>query len=247
MSMKYLGESFDIHTGGIDLVFPHHTNEIAQSEAATGKRFVNFWLHNEWLLVNGKKMSKSLGNFYTLRDILKKGYNPLAVRYLLLSTHYRQQLNFTFEALKSAERAVERINNFVFMLKQVKNVKNSKNIEKLIKKAREDFIKKMDDDLNISEALAVVFDFIKKVNKIKIGKEEAKMVLEFVKELDSVLGILEKREVKLSEEVKRLVKERELARKNKDFKRADEIREKLKKMGYILEDSEGGTIVKIVR
>jgi len=247
MSMKYLGESFDIHTGGIDLVFPHHTNEIAQSEAATGKRFVNFWLHNEWLLVNGKKMSKSLGNFYTLRDILKKGYNPLAVRYLLLSTHYRQQLNFTFEALKSAERAVERINNFVFMLKQVRNVKNSGKIKGLIKKTREDFIKKMDDDLNISEALAVVFDFIKKVNKIKIGKEEAKMVLEFVKELDSVLGILEKREVKLSEEVKRLVKERELARKNKDFKRADEIREKLKKMGYILEDSEGGTIVKIVR
>jgi len=247
MSMKYLGKSFDIHTGGIDLVFPHHTNEIAQSEAATGKKFVNFWLHNEWLLINGKKMSKSLGNFYTLRDILKKGYNPLAVRYLLLSTHYKQQLNFTFEALKSAENAVERINNFVFMLKQVKNVKNSGKIKELIRKTREDFIKKMDDDLNISEALAVVFDFIKKVNKIKIGKKEAEMVLDFIKELDRVLGVLEKKDVKLNDELKKLVKERELARKNKDFKRADEIREKLKKMGYILEDSKGGTIIKIVK
>ena len=145
MSMKYLGESFDIHSGGVDLIFPHHTNEIAQSEGATGKRFVKYWIHNEHLLVNGRKMSKSLGNFFTLRDLLKKGHSPMAIRYVLLSTHYRQQLNFTEESLKSAENTIQRLNDFMLKLGEAKESKSNKKVSELIsktKKAVEYFIGK---------------------------------------------------------------------------------------------------------
>ena len=136
MSMKYLGEHFDIHAGGIDLVFPHHENEIAQSEAFSGKKFVNYWFHNEHLLVDGKKMSKSLGNFFTLRDLLNKGFNPIAIRYLLLSANYRVQLNFTEEAVKSSENAIQRLNDFMIKLKEIKDNKDNKNIPKLILKTK---------------------------------------------------------------------------------------------------------------
>ncbi|MEM7825323.1 MAG: cysteine--tRNA ligase, partial [Candidatus Aenigmatarchaeota archaeon] len=129
MSMKYLGETFDIHTGGVDLIFPHHENEIAQSEAATGKKFVKYWLHAEHLIVEGRKMSKSLGNFYTLRDLIGKGYNPISIRYLLLSTHYKQQLNFTFESLESAKNTVESLFNFLLKLKEIKEGKENKQVE----------------------------------------------------------------------------------------------------------------------
>ncbi len=221
MSMKYLGETFDIHSGGIDLVFPHHENEIAQSEGATGKKFVNYWVHCEFLKVNGKKMSKSLGNFYTLRDILKKGYDPIAVRFLLLSTHYRQQLNFTFEALKSAENTIEKLREFIRSLLEIslrneedKDKSNDKvEIKELIEKARTGFEQAMDNDLNISEALASIFEFVNEINKRimknEINKEEAKMILDFMFKIDSVLG-LKLNEVKPREVIKEeLVVEKE--------------------------------------
>ncbi|MEK6808976.1 MAG: cysteine--tRNA ligase, partial [Nanoarchaeota archaeon] len=139
MNMKYLGEEFDIHTGGVDLIFPHHENEIAQSVGATGKEFVHYWFHNEHLLVNGKKMSKSLGNFYTLRDLLNKGYNPIGIRYLLLSTHYRQQLNFTEESLQGAENSVQRINDFILKLRNVSKNALKNKTTLLTKKVQNNF------------------------------------------------------------------------------------------------------------
>src|SRR3989344_359876 len=244
MSMKYLGSHFDIHAGGVDLVFPHHENEIAQSEAFTGKRFVNYWFHNEHLLVGGHKMSKSLGNFYTLRDLLQKGYNPKAIRYLLLSVHYRTQLNFTEEAIKAAENSIQRLNDFMIKLKEIKSDIKNKNIEKLIQKTKKDFEKEMDDDLNISNALAHVFEFVKEVNTLmmenKIGKNGAKKIIDFMCGMDKVLGVLEEKEEKLSPELKKLIDERETARKEKDYAKADRIRQQLKGKGIILEDTKEG-------
>ncbi|HLC62160.1 MAG TPA: cysteine--tRNA ligase [Candidatus Nanoarchaeia archaeon] len=244
MSMKYLGGHFDIHAGGIDLVFPHHENEIAQSEAFSGKKFVNYWFHNEHLLLNGKKMSKSLGNFFTLRDLLNKGYNPIAIRYLLLSANYRVQLNFTEEAVKSSENAVQRLNDFMVKLKEIKNNNENKNIKKLIDKTKKSFDKSMDDDLNISGALAVVFDFVKEINTLmmenKIGKNNSTEIINLMNDFDSVLGVLQEKEGKLSHELKKLIDEREKARKEKDFAKADKLRNELKEKGIILEDTKEG-------
>ncbi len=245
MSMKYLGETFDIHTGGIDLIFPHHENEIAQSEAATGKPFVKFWLHNEYILVDGKKMSKSLGNFYTLRDVLSKGYNSKSVRYLLMSTHYRQPLNFTFESLNGANAAVERLTNFMSYLDSVNGEKDNKKITRLTAKVKKQFGIYMDSDLNISSALASIFDFIRDVYKLKISKKDALLVKGVMLNFDSVLGILKTEKKALSEGIEGLIKEREEARKNKDFKKADSIREELRKKGVVLEDTKEGVRWKV--
>ncbi len=242
MSMKYLGKHFDIHTGGIDNMFPHHENEIAQSEAATGKKFVNFWLHCEHLLVNNKKMSKSLGNYYTLRDL--KNYNSKAIRYILLASHYRQQLNFTIEALESAKSSVERIQDFITNLKSVRSSKSNQKIKKILEKTKRDFEKSLDDDLNMPRALASIFTLIKKINKIKISKKDAQQTIKLLEGFDKVLGILEKESPKISNEIKELIKKREKARENKDFKKADEIRALLKKKGVILEDTPTGPKVK---
>jgi len=245
MSMKYLGKTFDIHTGGVDLIFPHHENEIAQSEAATGKPFVNYWLHNEHLLVNNKKMSKSLGNFYTLRDLLKKGYSPRSIRYVLLATHYRQKLNFTFEGLKAAENSIKRIDEFMVKLKDIKTEKNNKEIYILIEKAKSDFEDAMDDDLNVSIALSVVFDFVKKINTFimneNISKKDAEKAIKLMHNFDSVFGILkEKKKDEISKEIEQLIENREKARKNKDYELADKIRNKLKQKGIILKDTKDG-------
>ena len=244
MSMKYLGNHFDIHAGGIDLIFPHHENEIAQSEAFTSKEFVNYWFHNEHLLVDGHKMSKSLGNFYTLRDLLSKNYNPKAIRYLLLSVHYRQQLNFTEEAVKSAENAVQRLNDFMIKLKEIKSDIKNKNIDDLVQKTKNNFEKEMDDDLNISNALAVVFEFVKDINTLmmdgKIGKNDAKKIIGFMKNVNDVIGVIDFGEGKLSPEIKKLIDGREKARKEKDYNKADKIRQQLKEKGIILEDTKEG-------
>ena len=244
MSMKYLGEHFDIHAGGIDLVFPHHENEIAQSEASTKKKFVNYWFHNEHLLVDGKKMSKSLGNFFTLRDLLQKGYHPKAIRYLLLSAHYRVQLNFTEESAKAADNAVHRLDDFMAKLKEIKNNVGNKKINALIQKTKKYFDEAMDDDLNISSALSHVFEFVKEMNTLimenKIGKNYAKKIINFMHEIDKVLGILEEKEEKLNSELKKLIDEREKARKEKNFAKADRIREELKQKGIVLEDTKDG-------
>jgi len=244
MSMKYLGSHFDIHAGGVDLVFPHHENEIAQSEAFTGKKFVNYWFHNEHLLVEGHKMSKSLGNFYTLRDLLQKGYNPKAIRYLLLSVHYRTQLNFTEEAIKAAENSIQRLKDFMIRLKEIKSNAKSKKIEKLVKKTKNQFEEAMDDDLNISIALSHVFEFVKEINTLvmedKIGKGDAKKIMSLMEGFDKVLGILEEKEEKLNPELKKLIDEREKARKEKNYEKADKIRQQLKEKGIILEDTKEG-------
>lgn len=245
MSMKYLGETFDIHTGGVDNIFPHHENEIAQSEAATGKKFVNYWLHCAHLLVNGEKMSKSKGNFYTLRDLLNKGYNPIGIRYLLLSTHYRDPLNFTENSLKQAENTVKNYNDFYKGLNICAAEIYNEKIKSEIEKARNSFIESLDDDLNISGALSGVFNLIKKVNiffsKGEMGRKNVFEVKEFLEDIDNVLCILEKKEENLPEEILNLIKEREKARKEKDFKKADLIRDKLKEKGIILEDTPYGT------
>jgi len=246
MSMKYFGETFDIHTGGVDLIFPHHENEIAQSEAATGKPFVNYWLHNEHLLVNNKKMSKSLGNFYTLRDLLKKAYSPRSIRYILLATHYRQKLNFTFESLEAAENSIKRLDEFMVKLKDVKSEKNNKEIYVLIEKARSDFEDAMDDDLNVSIALSVIFDFVKKINTFmmneNISKKDAEKAIALMHDFDSVFGILKKEELKeeISKEIEQLIEKRQEARKNNDYKLADKIRDQLKEKGIILKDIKDG-------
>jgi cysteinyl-tRNA synthetase len=245
MSMKYLGNHFDIHTGGVDLIFPHHENEIAQSEASTGENFVNFWLHNEHLMVEGRKMAKSFGNFYTLRDLLKKGYNPIAIRYLLLATHYRQQLNFTFDGLEAAKNALQRLYDFTDNLKRTKGEQDNPEIKPLIRKANEDFEMAMDDDLNTSEALGVLFTLIKDTNRLtderKISRSDADLVLEMIHRFDSVLGLMKREELILDEEVKALIEKRIQARKEKDFKLADQIRKDLEEKGIVLEDTSDGT------
>jgi len=252
MSMKLLGESFDIHAGGVDLVFPHHENEIAQSECSTNKKFVKYWFHNEHMLVDGQKMSKSLGNFYTLRDLLDKNYDPLAVRYLLLSSHYRQQLNFTEEGIKAAKNSIERLNNFIKKITIFKETLTKKNqnpkIKKIIETAKKHFEKEMDDDLNISEGLATIFDFMREINAKMvpdgIDKRDAKEIYDFMLKINSVLGVIEFEEEKIPVEIKKSIQEREKARKEKDYKKADKIREEIKNKGYVLDDTESGTLVK---
>jgi cysteinyl-tRNA synthetase len=243
MSMKYLGETFDIHCGGIDNMFPHHENEIAQSEAATGKTFVNYWMHNEHLQVEGKKMSKRLGNFYTLRDLLAKGYDPIAIRYLLLSTHYRQQFNFTFEGLDAAKSAIDRLKNLVRRFPDAEGTGSEGKVAKQIAHVQQCFGEAMDDDLNISSAIAALFDFVREINNLLdtglVSKEEAAEIGDVMTQFDSVLGVVGKVEVEeaLPSDIDALVQKREAARKAKNWKEADEIRAQLKGMGIVIEDT----------
>ena len=245
MSMKYLGETFDIHCGGVDNMFPHHENETAQSEAATGKKFVNYWMHNEHLLVEGKKMSKRFGNFYTLRDLLSKGYDPIAIRYLLISTHYRQQFNFTLEGLEAAKAAVERLRNFMRRLHEADG-ENTGKVAILTDKLKACFGGSMDDDLNIGIALSSLFDFVREINSLLdvnlVSKQEAAEVGGYMTRIDEVLGVIGKVEVEeaLSSDIDALVHKREAARKAKNWKEADAIRAQLKAMGIVLEDTAQG-------
>jgi cysteinyl-tRNA synthetase len=246
MSMHYLGETFDIHCGGIDNIFPHHENEIAQSEAATGKKLVNYWLHNEHLLVEGKKMAKKFGNFYTLRDLLGKGYEPIAIRFLLLSTHYRAQFNFTFEGLDATHAAVERLRNFVRRLQDADGKGSGKRVTELMHNAQTSFSEAMDDDLNVSMALAALFDFVREVNALldagMVSKNEADKVGALMQSFDEVLGVIGEVETKevLPRGAEELVEKREEARKARDWKRADALRLRLKAMGVVVEDTPQG-------
>jgi cysteinyl-tRNA synthetase len=246
MSMKYLGETLDIHCGGVDNLFPHHENEIAQSEAATGKKFVNYWLHNEWLLSEGKRMAKSFHNYYTLSDLMEKGYDPRAVRYLLLATHYRQQFNFTLEGLEAARGAVERLTNLMYRLRDSDGKGSGENIKLLMERMEKDFSEAMDDDLGISEALAALFDFVREVNNLLdsnlLSKEEAERVQSLMIRFDRVLGVVGQvgKEEKLPAEAEELIRRREEARRAKDWKTADEIREQLRAMGIKIEDTSQG-------
>jgi len=251
MSMKYLGETLDIHTGGVDNLFPHHENEIAQSEAATGKRFVNYWLHNEHLLVEGQRMGRSLGNIYRLKDITDRGFEPRALRYLLMATHYRQQLNFTWDGLKGAKNAIERLENFVRRLLDADGKGSGEEIKDLMERVRKDFEEAMDDDLNVGPALAAIFDFVRDVNKLmdenRLSEEEAKVVFDLMMRFDKVLGVIGEvdKKAELPKEAKELIRRREDARKAKDWKTADKIRDELRQIGIIIEDTPEGVKWKI--
>jgi cysteinyl-tRNA synthetase len=253
MSMKYLGETLDIHCGGVDNMFPHHENEIAQSEAATGRKFVNYWLHCEHLLVEGRKMAKRWGNYYTLRDLIAKGYDPKAIRYLLISTHYRQQLNFTFEGVEAANSTVDRLLNFVYRLADANGKGYGEELYKLIDHVQRSFEEAMDDDLSISVALASLFDFVRETNNLlddnKLSRNESQEIYRLILSFDRVLGVIGeiKKEEKLPKEAEELVQQREEARKAKDWRRADEIREQLKAMGIIIEDTSQGVKWRIER
>ncbi|MFN0111218.1 MAG: cysteine--tRNA ligase [Blastocatellia bacterium] len=246
MSMKSLGETFDIHAGGIDLVFPHHENEIAQSEGATGKPFVNYWVHAEFLMVEGKKMSKSLGNYFTFRDLVEKGYTARAIRYLLLSAPHHKQLNFTLEGLRGAEGTVARLNDFKQRLTEVQPEEGSTAaIARMTELSLKLFEDAMDDDLNTAEALAAVHDFVRETNSSMalglVKADDKAALLAAIDRFDSVFGIFgEARKEMLDSDIQALIDERQEARKAKNFARSDELRDQLTAMGIILEDTKDG-------
>ena len=246
MSMKYLGETFDIHAGGIDLVFPHHENEIAQSEGATGKQFVRYWIHFEHLKVEGETMSKSKGNYYTFRDIAAKGYSPAAIRYFLLSVPYNKQLNFTFDALAGAEKTVASLRDFRARLSEAKTEAGmNEALHQASLRALQEFEDGMDDDLNTSIALAVIHNLSREVNtalaRKQVKEDNKRELLELLARIDTVLNIFgnEQREM-LDTEIQALIDERQEARRRRDFGRADEIRDELASRGIILEDTKDG-------
>jgi cysteinyl-tRNA synthetase len=261
MAMKYLGETLDVHTGGIDLAFPHHENEIAQSEAATGKPFVRYWLHAEHLLVEGEKMSKSLGNFFTLRDLFAKGYKPSALRFALASVPYRKQLNFTFDGLQQATSSVERLRNFADRLKQGKfPAGKQQGMAARIEKAVEELDAGLSDDLNTARALAAVFDLVREANiamdKSEFRQGDVPAVQGLLATFDKVFAVLEDNDgEKLralgfgsaergpdDAEIDRLVAERTAAKKKRDFATADRIRKELADRGIIIEDAKDGSV-----
>ncbi len=249
MSMKYLGEHFDIHCGGIDHIPIHHTNEIAQSEAATGKKFVNYWVHIAFLTVNGMKMAKSLGNVYTVQDIVDKGYSPIALRFFLLSSHYRSQQNFTFEALDNSAKTLNSIYNFLRNLNAIKRGgEEDKEAAQELKKCRKEFFDEMNNDLNTPGALKGMHALIsyenRRIGEDKVTASEAKHAIEIMLDFDSILGLEFRRELeekKLPEEVAKLIEEREAARKERNFEKADSIRKEIEeKYNIIIEDTKEG-------
>lgn len=249
MIRKIFGATIDIHTGGVDLIFPHHENEIAQSEAAYGDKFVRHWIHVEHLLVDGAKMSKSAGNFYTLRDLLDKGYSPRSIRYLLMSAHYRKQLNFTLEGIKQADQALERIDNMILRLRDIRNESGrNPGLGEMIDRMKSGFIEAVDNDLNISAGLAVFFDFVHAVNSMinaeKLSVNDAGEITAALRDIDGVFGFIffgTGESDADSERIDALVQERIDAKKNRNFARADEIRDLLKDEGIVLEDTKDGT------
>ncbi|HXJ40199.1 MAG TPA: cysteine--tRNA ligase [Bryobacteraceae bacterium] len=248
MAIHYLGATLDLHAGGVDLVFPHHENEIAQSEALTGKPFAKYWVHSEFLLVDGQKMSKSLGNFYTLRDLFGRGFTPESVRYLLASVPYRKGLNFTFDGLHSAQTAIERLRNFKLRLETAKLPEGlNSDVEAEANSAHIGFRAGMDDDLNTAEALGAVFEFLRHANvaldsgKFKAGNRVR--ALELMILFDQVFDVLTPSEPASGisgDEVESLIAARTAARKSRDFARADQIRNDLLGKGVILEDTKDG-------
>ena len=253
MSMKYLGETFDIHCGGKDLLFPHHENEIAQSEGATGKKYVNYWMHNGFINVDNQKMSKSLNNFFTVRDIAKE-YDLEAVRLFMLSAHYRSPINFSRDQIDSANASLNRLytarNSLKFQLENGEdrplNDKEKDFIERL-KGYEKRFDDAMDDDMNTADALGAVFELVKDANVTVVqgvSREAAKEALKSLESICDVLGILSKKEEELPPEIAALVNERAEARKNKDWARSDELRNRIIQAGYILEDTKQGQKVR---
>jgi cysteinyl-tRNA synthetase len=248
MAMKYLGETLDIHTGGVDLTFPHHENEIAQSEAITGRPFVRYWLHAEHLSIDAQKMSKSLGNFYTLRDLLGMGYAPEAIRYLLASVPYRKKLSFAFDGLKAAATSIDRMRNYKLRLETDRfPAGTNPTLAARTRSASAAFDAALDDDLNTAEALAAVFEYIRDTNtamdKGEFPAGNVAAALEFLDRFDSVFDILKPSAHAggLSDaDVDALIAERTAAKKSRNFGRSDEIRAQLAAQGVILEDTKEG-------
>lgn len=250
MAMKILGETIDIHVGGIDNMFPHHENEIAQSEACSSKQFVKIWMHSEHLVVDGKKMSKSLGNFFTLRDLLKKGFNGSQIRYLLLQTHYKTQLNFTFAGLDASKESLQRLNGFIQRLLEITNTESHNKHRPILEKTLTAFKQALSDDLNISVALAAIFEMVREINSLcdanQLSQIEASEVISLMKQFDSILGVLsfEKQVEEASPEMYALLERRNLARKEKNWALADSLRDELIHHGYAIEDTAHGVRLK---
>ena len=247
MSMELLGEHFDIHTGGEDNIFPHHENEIAQSEGTTGQKFVNVWLHCRHLMVEGEKMSKSKGNFYTLRDLVKQGFNPLAIRYLLLIHNYRQPLNFTLQGLKGANEAIQRLKDFWVRVENYK-AEDKRPADDLLDAFEAQFRKGLRDDLNIAHSMAALFECVndanKKMDRQGLTLSEKKALLKFLEEADSILDVMRPEILTIPDEIQQLIQAREEARKNKHFQDADAFRNQILEKGYVLEDTPQGIQVK---
>lgn len=250
MAMKILGDTIDIHVGGIDNMFPHHENEIAQSEACSGKAFVKLWMHSEHLVVENKKMSKSLGNFYSLRDLLDKGYTGTQVRYMLLQTHYKTQLNFTFAGLEAVKGSLQRLQDFIARLDEVKGTSSQGFVAPVLDKTLKQFSEALADDLNISAALAALFDMVREINSLcdaqHVSREEAQQVIALLRKFDSVLGVLtfEKNNVSIPKEVEDAFAQRLDARKQKNWALADSLRDFITERGYIIEDTAQGARLK---
>ncbi len=247
MSLKYLGEDFDIHLGGVDLIFPHHQNEIAQTEGATGHRLARYWMHSEFLMIESDKMSKSLGNFYTLGDVLAQGWSPREIRFALMSAHYRQQLNFTYSLLEQARGALERLDCCLNNLHHSEGQDETGAIAPLLEKTEADFIAALDDDFNFSEALAAVYNLVREVNILcaqgLVGPTEAETILTVLRRFDSVLGFLDvDREQETDTEIDALVEARNEARRTKNWAEADRIRNLLSERNIVIEDRAGGTV-----
>ena len=245
MSKKYIGDVIDIHAGGEDLIFPHHENEIAQSEAANGTEFARYWMHNGFLKINNEKMSKSLGNFFTVREIAEK-YPLQVIRFFMLSAHYRSPLNFSAELVEASKNGLERILTAVDRLKSINGTDGD--VDKSVADEMDAFVKKyedaMDDDLNTADAISVIFELVKYAN-VNVTEESSKatveLVLNTIEKLCDILGIItEKKEEILDSDIEALIEERQAARKAKNFARADEIRDQLSSMGIILEDTREG-------
>lgn len=248
MAMKILGETIDIHVGGVDNMFPHHENEIAQSEACSGHQFVKLWMHSEHLIVDNKKMSKSLGNFYTLRDLLNKGFTGTQVRYMLLQTHYKTQLNFTFTGLDAVQGSLQRLQDFIQRLQEISGDGDTGLIDAEIQRAYLGFATSLADDLNISSALAALFDFIREVNVLcdakKVGKHEAERVINLLKQFNQVLGILSFENAVVPSELEEALAKRLEARKQKNWAEADALRDFITSKGYVIEDTPQGARLK---
>lgn len=248
MSMKYLGDTIDIHCGGADLVFPHHENEIAQSESATGKTFARYWLHNGFININNEKMSKSKGNFFTVRDIVKS-FDYEVLRFFMLSAHYRSPINFSDELLQQAQNGLNRIYECLVHLKLIFAEDQTGEISDQVNQAladyKEKFIRAMEDDLNTADAASVLFEMVRYANGLMkdnaVNPKEAKAIYDLFKELGDVLGILyNEKDQNIDQDIEELIEKRQQARKDKNWAQADAIRDQLKDMGIILEDTPQG-------
>lgn len=251
MAMKLLGETIDIHCGGIDNMFPHHENEIAQSEAHSGKQFVKIWMHAEHLVVDGKKMSKSLKNFYTLQQLKDKGYTGPEIRFMLMQTHYKHQLNFTFPGLDGVRTAIGRLQDFTHRMQIQKGQESSGLVRPVLDTTMHAFAESLANDLNISAALAALFDMVREINTLcdqnKVSESEAHEVIELLKKVNTILDVLKFEEEAAPTELLEALQQRQAARKSKDWALADSLRDLIYSRGYVIEDTPAGSMLKKVK